>query len=169
MVLVSPRFLQPLLGPKVFWVSLTAVVVLQIYLMQLLGHQTGDLLSLQLTVDPTSFADIFHAWSAAEYDAYRRHFTADFAYLCAYAVFLYNCLSKQMAGLTDVRIGKALVYLPFVAAAFDYAENVLHLSMTEGPVLANAHLVPLAFAAASLKWALLVTTVCVLIITSIRE
>ncbi len=164
MVQGGPWIFERFGGKNAFWISLTAIIGLQIYMAQLLGPQTGDLLRLQLTFDQASFATIFHGWTDGEYQSYRRHFIADFAYPCAYAVFLYNCLAAALNRLKPSHRVETVLYLPPLAAAADYVENILHLSMTEKSLLNHAHLVPWAFAAACLKWLILTIIVGAIIV-----
>ncbi|MEE2755158.1 MAG: hypothetical protein VYA30_00800 [Myxococcota bacterium] len=159
MVHIGPRILKGFVGVNAFWMSLTAVVGLQIYMAQLLGDQTADLMRLQLTFDPTSFATIFHGWTEGQYQAYRRHFIADFVYPFAYAVFLYNCLVSSVKRIEPTQFCETVLYVPLLAAVADYTENILHLIMTEKNLLAHAHLVPWAGAAACVKWLSLATIV----------
>lgn len=113
-------------------------------------------LTLQLAFSPRVFGQVVHLWPAEHLARYRSHFPADFLLLVCYGAFGWSLATRAelfTRGPAALRTW-AKRALP-MAAAFDAAENVLHLWLTEVPRFGVPWAYTAAAVAASLKWGLL--------------
>lgn len=112
-----------------------------------------NVLALQFAFTPRAFGEVIHFWSAEQLLRFRAHLPADGALLLSYGLFGYLLASrtKLFGPLSPGGRRWATWALP-LAAAFDAAENALHLWLTEAPRFGVPLSYALAAGCASLKW-----------------
>jgi len=113
-------------------------------------------LALQFAATPRAFGLVIHLWTAEQLALYRSHFAADFALLACYGAFGWR-LSRRtpLFARAPARARKLLPWTLPLAAAFDAAENALHLWLTAEPRFGVAPLYLASASCAALKWTLL--------------
>jgi len=119
---------------------------------------TPSVVALQLAFSATRFREVLEQWGAPGMQAYRTStLLVDSWFPIAYAALLSGLLARLTARLGGGGSGPgfAVFALPLLAAALDWIENVLHLSLLRDPSRISAALVLLASIAATVKWALL--------------
>lgn len=134
------------------WALGTAAAGLFLALAWYLAPLEPNVLALQLCFTPRAFGQIVHLWSPEQLARFRTHLLADFALLLIYAGFGYF-LAARVAFAAGGR-SRARWLLP-AAATFDALENLLHLWLTAAPRLEVYWPYPLAGAAATAKWLLI--------------
>ena len=138
------------------WLTGIASLLLCAGLAWYLAPLHPGIVALQLAFTPRSFATIVHAWPPEHLLRYRSHFPVDFLLLVCYGAFGWLLATRSALfahGSRRARVTAAWA-LP-LAAAFDAAENVLHLWLTEVPRFGVVLPYVTAATCAALKWALL--------------
>lgn len=115
----------------------------------------SDMLRVQTSLSAETVRAIFARWEAAGLlDAYLAHYRYDMVHPLWYGVFLAALLARGFeANQVDPR-RNLLLLLPFVAAACDLLENVLHLGFAANRDLITPATVLVANGAALTKWAI---------------
>ncbi len=145
------------LRSALIWTLLAMMLSISlIQIMRELPPSAPSVVALQLAFTPSRVEAVLNAWGAWGRQAYLLSLQLDFFYPLAYAC----ALGAWIALLTAIP-GRApsfwvllLFTLPFVAAAMDYVENLLHLWMFALTDSLSPSLIFLASLAAAVKWGL---------------
>ena len=114
-----------------------------------------DVVDLQLSLSPGVFQQIVELWGVDHVaDIRRTILLLDFIFPIAYAFFI-SRLYRSLCETADLTVRPTVIWLPWVAAAADYVENILLLIMLGGAALPPAWMVHAMSAAAIVKFALL--------------
>jgi hypothetical protein len=140
----------------VVWLTGTAALILFAGLAWYLAPLEPSVVALQFAFTPRSFAAIVHAWPAEHLLRYRSHLPVDFLLLGCYGAFGYLIASRSalFARYSPAVRTTATWTLP-LAAAFDAAENTLHLWLTAAPRFGVALPYAISGTCSTFKWALL--------------
>jgi len=122
---------------------------------QLRGLDPG-VVELQMAFDARKFGEIVHQWPAADLARFRAHLPLDAGLLASYAAFgwLLAVRTRTFSTLSPAGRRWAALAMP-AAAAFDAAENLAHLWLTEVPRFGVPWAYPMAAGLATAKWILL--------------
>jgi len=150
---------------RAVWLLGVLALALFLGLAVFLAPLEPGVLHLQFAFTPRAFGQIIHVWQAEGLARFRAHFPADFVLALSYGAF--GFLLAQRSGAFGAQAKWARWLLP-LAAAFDGAENVLHLWLTAAPRLDVFWPYPLAATAASLKWTLLLAFALFFVIARLR-
>lgn len=137
----------------------------------LLPPGAPSIFDLQLAFSAPRLASVLEQWGEAGVRAYVEGMWLDFLYPLAYAL----ALSGWIAALTrraeqpPARWQLTLFALPFLAAALDYVENLLHLLMFAVLQTLPPVLVFLASLAAAVKWSLAGVSVLAVFLLALRK
>ena len=134
-----------------------AVFLLFAALVAWLAPIEPGVLQLQFAFTPRAFGAVMHFWSPQDLARYRAHLPWDFLLLGLYAAFgwLFARRSPLFSRHAPAARTAAAWLLP-AAAAFDAAENVLHLWLTAAPRFGVGPIYALSALSAAAKWALLI-------------
>ncbi|HBQ21616.1 MAG: hypothetical protein A2Z91_02575 [Deltaproteobacteria bacterium GWA2_38_16] len=128
-----------------------ACVLIQLGLFLILSKlpTPADALLLQLTFSKETFTHIAQTWGIEGTHIYLNHYYLDMMYPIFYSLFLSGILKKFSS--------TSIIYLPFIACAFDLIENTCHiLLLTSGNF--SFSLIILAALCAWIKWIILLIT-----------
>jgi len=141
---------------RIVWLTGLASLALFAGLGWFLAPLEPGVLALQFAFTPRSFAAIVHAWPPEHLLRYRAHLPVDFLLLACYGSF--GCLFASRSPIFarhPPRVRLAVAWALPVAAAFDAAENALHLWLTAAPRFGVDLPYALAATCSAVKWALL--------------
>ncbi|WP_310452232.1 hypothetical protein [Sulfuritalea sp.] len=115
-----------------------------------------NILALQLAFSPRAFAEVIHAWSAADLLRYRAHLPYDYLLLACYGSFGYLLVSRStLFAAQPAALRNFAMWLLPLAAACDATENAFHWWLTEVPRFDIAWVYGVSAACAAGKWLLL--------------
>lgn len=124
----------------------------------------------QLTFSRSGIEGILRSWGPEGLKIFKSHFYLDFAHPVIYAVFLFSLLrlfQMKLSGSDEGPVPKYL-YLPFAAMAMDFIENVLELLVINSPATVPEAVIFTAGIVSSLKWALGVLNIMMVVLFAVR-
>lgn len=138
------------------WLSGLSALALLAGITWYLAPLQPNILALQLAFSPRAFAEVIHAWSAADLLRYRAHLPYDCLLLACYACFGYLLVSRSaLFAAQPAALRNLAMWLLPLAAAGDATENAFHWWLTEVPRFDIAWAYGVAAACAAGKWLLL--------------
>ncbi|MFW6066908.1 MAG: hypothetical protein ACOC97_01110 [Myxococcota bacterium] len=116
---------------------------------------SAEVLQLQTTLSPETFAAILEQWrDAGLLDTYASHYYLDFVHPVWYSALLAALLAKALDANDAPARWNAILAVPFIAGGLDVVENLVHVyylatgdAPTTGPVVMSG-------LAANTKWTL---------------
>lgn len=138
------------------WLSGLSALALLAGITWYLAPLQPNILALQLAFSPRAFAEVIHAWSAADLLRYRAHLPYDCLLLACYGSFGYLLVSRSaLFSAQPAALRNLAMWLLPLAAAGDATENAFHWWLTEVPRFDIAWAYGVAAACAAGKWLLL--------------
>jgi hypothetical protein len=142
---------------RLVWGSGAAALALFCGIAAYLAPLEPNILALQFAFSPKAFGAVVHAWSGEPLHRFRMHLVADGALLLSYGIFGHGLATRtRLFAHWPRRRQRFVAWMLPLAAAFDAAENLLHLWLTAAPRFGLSWPYGLAAACASAKWLLLV-------------
>jgi hypothetical protein len=123
-----------------------------LYILSPLGH---DVLRFQLTFDRESMEAILNAWGDPGIERFKNHFYIDFLHPLWYGSFIFFTMlffKTKLAGYQHSDAVPKYVFLPFVAAFLDLAENFMEIGIINSRENLNNTLVMMTGLASLFKW-----------------
>jgi hypothetical protein len=126
----------------------------------------GKLLALQLCFSAQSYQRLLGELSSLQRAQYEAHFDFDFVFPWFYGLFLCCWIARNLNLNRAAPRWNTLLWLPWIASACDYIENIAHLQMLAGaegvwPVLGGL--------SACIKWGLAFVVVLSLLVTEMKR
>ena len=110
----------------------------------------------QFAFSADAFSKIVNEWNNLDRSIFLTHYLFDFIYPFIYGRFFYLALSKKSK-------------LPVIASVCDLIENTFHFLMLGQYIPISTAATALAAVSASVKWALLIVSVLILIVAYLRK
>lgn len=110
----------------------------------------ASIIHLQFAFTPSEFQSVVFAWGSEGIHQFLRLMVWDFTYPLFYSLFLASwlCFRAQRA---HHRLAQLTFMLPFLAAGFDFLENIIHIWLA-GALYFPSFWIFVASLAASFKW-----------------
>lgn len=122
----------------------------------------------QLTFDSESIAALLNAWGDAGIETFKEHFYFDFLHPLWYSAFLFFTMLFLQTKLSSYNKSESVpkyIYIPFVAAFLDIAENFLEIDIINQRLNLTSILVFTTGIVSLLKW--LISLISLIIIASL--
>ncbi len=130
----------------------------------------GRVVAFQLTFSRSGIEEILRSWGPEGLEIFRTHFFLDFSHPAIYALFLFSLLrlfQMKLSGSDEGPLPNHL-YIPFAAMAMDFIENVLELLVINSPATVPEAVIFTAGIVSSLKWALGVLNIMMVVLFAVR-
>ncbi len=160
---------------KIFYAMIISGVIYifsQLAIMSILSPIGSDsVISFQLTFNRESMAALLNSWGDGGIETFKKHFYLDFFHPLWYGAFLFFTMlfvKTKLSRYQDSTAVPKYVYLPFVAAFFDCAENFLEIEIIDRRFNLTDTLVIAAGLTSLLKWLIALASILIIIALAVQ-
>ncbi|MBN1497854.1 MAG: hypothetical protein JXA07_13860 [Spirochaetes bacterium] len=127
---------------------------------------TDAFMRFQLTFSGESMAAILNSWGEAGIETLFKHFYLDFLHPLWYSAFLFFSMIYVKTKLSDYKQFSSVpkyVFLPFIAAFADLAENFMEIQLISTRFDLNKTLVMATGIVSLIKWLLVLVSIIIIV------